>query len=209
MIEFSGVSKRFGKQTIINNLSFVIKPAEFVSVVGNSGTGKTTIIKMILGMEMPTDGKVTAYEREIASLTQDELQKYRRTIGVVFQDYKLLPKKTVFENVAFALESCNYSLADISKIVPETLDRLHIKHLQDRFPHEISGGEAQRVALARATVHKPNLILADEPTGNLDINNAKEVLKELVKIHMSGVAVVLTTHNKPLVELIGQRVINL
>lgn len=209
MIHFDHVTKRFGKHTVLNDFSLKIKPGEFISLVGNSGTGKTTIIKIILGMELPSEGTVTVYDRNIAELSQDEMQKYRRSIGVIFQDYKLLPKKTVFENVAFSLESCNYPLVQIMEIVPKTLERLNIKNLQDRFPHEISGGEAQRVALARATVHKPNLILADEPTGNLDMGNAKEVIKELVKINMGGVAVLLTTHNQPLVDLIGQKVVHL
>jgi cell division transport system ATP-binding protein len=209
MIVFDGVTKRFGKRTVLENINLEIQPGEFVSVVGPSGAGKTTLIKMILGAERPSEGVIFVNEQDIREINGDELQKYRRNLGTVFQDYKLLPQKTVFENVAFALESCDFSLPEIMQLVPQALENVGVLHLQDQFPHEISGGEAQRVALARAIVHRPKFILADEPTGNLDFETAKQVLKNLIKINMTGVTVLLTTHNKPLVDLVGQRVVYL
>lgn len=209
MILFDGVSKRYGTRTIFEDVSLHIKPGEFVSVVGDSGTGKTTLIKLMIGQERPSEGVIFARNRDLREVRGDELQKYRRGIGVVFQDCKLLPHKTVFENIAFPLEVCGYSLANIVPAVEEALGRIKITHLQDQYPHELSGGEAQRVALARAIVHKPHLVLADEPTGNLDFENAKAILKELIKINMGGTTVILTTHNRPLVELANQRIVHL
>lgn len=207
MILFDKVTKRFGKHTALEEIDFEIKPGEFISVVGPSGAGKTTLIKLILGIERPTEGAIFVHDNDMRSFRGDSLQQYRRALGCVFQDYKLLPRKTVFENVAFALEVCGYGLASIVEMTHAALDAVGIRHLCDRFPHELSGGEAQRVALARAIAHKPKLILADEPTGNLDFENAKQVLKNLMKINMSGVAVLLTTHNKPLVDMIGQKIV--
>lgn len=209
VILFDGVTKRFGKRTVLDEINLEIKPGEFVSIVGPSGAGKTTLIKLLLGSENPTEGAIYVNDQNITFIDGENLQRYRRNIGAVFQDYKLLPGKTVFENVAFALEACDYSLPQIMELVPAALKAVNLSHVQDQFPHELSGGEAQRVSLARAIVHKPKLILADEPTGNLDFENAKQVLKNLVKINMGGVTVLLTTHNKPLVDLIGQKVAHL
>lgn len=209
MILFDSVSKKFGKRTVLEDINLEIKPGEFISIVGPSGAGKTTLIKLLLGAEQPTEGAIFVNNHDIGNIQGEELQQYRRNIGTVFQDYKLLPGKTVFENVAFALEACDYALHQIMELVPAALEAVSVSHAQDQFPHELSGGEAQRVALARAIVHKPKLILADEPTGNLDFENAKQVLKNLVKINMGGVTVILTTHNKPLVDLIRQKVVHL
>lgn len=209
MIVFDGVTKRFGKRTILDELNLEIRPGEFVSVVGPSGAGKTTLIKLILGAVRPSEGVIFVDKQNLNELDGENLQLHRRGIGTVFQDYKLLPNMTVFENVAFVLEACGYPLAQIMQLVPEALEKVGMLALQDQFPHELSGGEEQRVALARAIVHKPKIVLADEPTGNLDIENAKEVLKNLIKINMTGVTVLLTTHNKPLVDLIGQKVVHL
>ncbi|MBI2453860.1 ATP-binding cassette domain-containing protein [Candidatus Peregrinibacteria bacterium] len=162
---------------------------------------------MLLGMEPPTEGRILINERDLRHIADDEMQQYRRNLGVVFQDSKLLPNKTVFENAAYALEACDYSLSQIAELVPQALEIVGISHLQDQYPHELSGGEAQRAALVRAVVHKPKLVIADEPTGNLDLENAKQVLKNLVKINLAGATVILTTHNKPLVEMIGQKVV--
>lgn len=209
MILFDSVTKRFGKRTVLQDINLEIKPGEFVSIVGPCGAGKTTLIKLILAAEHPSEGAIFVHNQDINKISKHELQQYRRNIGAIFQDYKLLPNKTVFENVAFALEACDYYIPQIMELVPQALETVGISHLQDQFPHELSGGEAQRVSLARAIVHKPKLILADEPTGNLDFENAKQVLKNLIKINMTGVTVLLTTHNKPLVDLIGQKVVHI
>lgn len=209
MVIFDSVTKRFGNRTILQDINLEIKPGEFVSIVGSSGAGKTTLIKLILGMEHPSEGAVFIDNATLHSFNREQLQQHRRTIGTVFQDYKLLPNKTVFENVAFELEACDYILQEILERVPKALESVGVLHLQDQYPHELSGGEAQRVSLARAIAHRPRLILADEPTGNLDLENAKAVAKELMKINMGGTAVILTTHNRPLVNLIGQKVVYL
>lgn len=209
MIVFDDVTKRFGKRTVLEDINFEIKPGEFISVIGDSGSGKTTLIKMILADEQPSQGKISVNGRDLRDVRGHELQHYRRNIGVVFQDYKLIPNKTVFENVAYALEMCDYPLTKIFELVPQALSMLGLTHLQDQYPNELSGGEAQRVSLARAIVHKPNIVLADEPTGNLDHENAMQVLKNLIKINLGGVTVLLTTHNKPLVDLIGQKKVHL
>lgn len=209
MIVFDSVTKRFGNRIILEDVNLEIQPGEFVSVVGNSGAGKTTLIKLLLGLERPSDGAVSVHHRDLSLLQGNDLQQHRRNIGTVFQDDQLLPNKTVFQNIAFALEACDYALPQIMELVPSALNLLDIAHLQDQFPHELSGGEAARVALARATVHRPKIILADEPTGNLDFENAKNVLKHLLKLHMNGATVILTTHNRPLVDLAGQKVVHL
>jgi cell division transport system ATP-binding protein len=209
VILFDSVTKQFGQRTVLDEINLEIKPGEFVSIVGPSGAGKTTLIKLLLGAEHPTEGAIYVNDQNISFINGEDLQRYRRNIGTVFQDYKLLPGKTVFENVAFALEACDYSLPQIMELVPKALETLGVAHVQDQFPHELSGGEAQRVSLARAMAHKPKLILADEPTGNLDLENAKQVLKNLMKINMGGVTVLLTTHNQPLVDLLGQKVVYL
>ncbi len=209
MIVFDGVTKRYGNRTILDEISLSIRPGEFISIVGNSGSGKTTIIKLILGIETPTEGSVFVEGRNATGLKSHEVQHMRKLMGCIFQDAKLLADKTVFENVAFPLELTGYSLAQISEMVPAALREIGIEHIQDNYPHQISGGEAQRVALARAIVHRPRFILADEPTGHLDSENAKMVIKQLVKFHLQGMTVLLTTHNKPLVDLIGQHILYL
>lgn len=209
MIVLDELTKRYGNRTILNHINGEIRAGEFVSIIGDSGAGKTTILKLILGIEQPTEGSVLVNNVPVHSMSSHELQKYRRTIGCIFQDYKLLQEKTVYDNVAFALEACDYGLAAILDRVPQILQRAGVHHLQHHYPHELSGGESQRVALARAIVHGPRLILADEPTGNLDEENARIVLKELVKLNMEGITVILTTHNRPLTELVGQRILTL
>ena len=183
MIVFSGVTKRYGKKTVLDAFNLEIRPGEFLSIVGDSGVGKTTLLKLLTGMEHPSEGTILVQNKNLRHFTNKELQEHRRSLGCIFQDCKLLPNKTVFENVAFPLEACGLSLPKIMQLVPEALEAVGITHLQDSMPHEISGGESQRVGLARAIVHKPRLIIADEPTGNLDAHAAQEVLKNLIKIN--------------------------
>lgn len=219
-LTFDNVSKKYGQRTVLNELSFTVSRGEFLSIVGNSGIGKSTIIRLIMRIEKPTSGVIShgSYHGEsaefnetgkndISRLNSTDLQHYRRSIGVVFQECKLIPGKTVFENVAFPLEACGFSDHSVIENTKEALEKIGILHLQDRHSEQLSGGEAQRVALARAIVHKPQLILADEPTGHLDRDNAAIVLKNLLTINMDGTAVILFTHNEPLTKLTGQRTI--
>lgn len=209
MIKFENVTKRFGNRKILDEVSFEIKPGEFVSIVGDSGSGKSTIINLLLGEERPSFGHITVDGTYIETLKNNALQSYRQHVGAVFQDCKLLPKKTVYENVSFALEVRNYKAHEVIELTDAALKLIGIEHLKDNLPHQISGGEAQRVALARAIVYKPKLLLADEPTGHLDKTSAQEVIKNLLKINMRGTTVILTTHNKPLVEMAEQKILHL
>lgn len=212
-LTFNGVTKKYNSRAVLDDVNFVIDKGDFVSVVGNSGVGKSTIIKLIMRMENPNNGEILighgGAHKNLASLTKAELQDYRRSIGVVFQDCKLLPGKTVFENVAFPLEACGYPNSAVMADTQAALEKIGITHLQDQYPAELSGGEAQRVALARAIVHRPQLILADEPTGHLDADAATLIIKNLLTLHLDGIAVVLFTHNQPLTKLVNQKVLRL
>ncbi len=212
-LTFNGVTKKYNSRAVLDDVNFVIHKGDFVSVVGNSGVGKSTIIKLIMRMENPNNGEILighgGAQKNLASLTKAELQDYRRSIGVVFQDCKLLPGKTVFENVAFPLEACGYPNGAVIADTQAALEKIGIAHLQDQYPAELSGGEAQRVALARAIVHRPQLILADEPTGHLDADAATLIIKNLLTLHLDGIAVVLFTHNHPLTKLVNQKVLRL
>jgi len=193
----------------LDNITFTIEAGEFVSLVGRSGVGKTTLLKMLIREELPTKGKIYFNERDIAKLKGAELALLRRKIGVVFQDFKLLADRTAFENVAFAMEVAGYSEEDIKKDVPEVLKLVNLQDKADHFPHQLSAGERQRTVIARALIQRPELILADEPTGNLDPINTWEIIKLLVKINELGTAVLLATHDKEIVNTLGRRVISL
>ncbi len=182
---------------------------EFVSLVGLSGAGKSTLLKLIIGEEEIDGGKIFIDDIDIAQVKKTDLPYLRRKIGMVFQDIKLLPRRTAFENVAFAMEVCGHRLDKIQKEVPKILDLVGLLHKKDSFPHEMSGGEKQRVAIARALSHRPVLLLADEPTGNLDEVNAAEVLDLLMKINQLGTTVILATHAADLVNKIKKRVITI
>ncbi|MEK9186094.1 MAG: ATP-binding cassette domain-containing protein, partial [Patescibacteria group bacterium] len=181
MIVFSNVSKKYNNTTALDNVSFKITPGEFVSLVGESGSGKSTIIKLIIGEEKPTSGRVIVGSYEVHRLHPKELPQLRRQIGTVFQDFKLLPTKTAYENVAFALEVDGRPEHEIEEAVMQMLDMVGIADKKKNFPHELSGGEKQRVAISRAMIHKPAVVVADEPTGNLDAKNSAEILKLLFK----------------------------
>lgn len=193
----------------LQDVSFHIEPGEFVSIVGQSGAGKTTLAKMLMADERPSQGRIVIGGWDITHIRSYEIPALRRQIGVVFQDFKLLPKKTVYENVAFALEVSGASRARIRDVVPQVLRIVGLENKAERFPWQISGGEQQRVVIARALVHRPKMLLADEPTGNLDAINANEITDLLVRINAFGTTVILVTHNREMVNALRRRVITL
>lgn len=208
IIRFEQVTKAYRKDFIaLNEVSLVIEEGEFVSIVGPSGAGKSTFLKLIYAEEAPTNGTVYFEGMPIDSISRRKLPFYRRKIGTVFQDSKLLPHKTVFENVAYALEMSGVSSAQIKEDVPQILSIVGLEHKSDVFPRELSGGEQQRVAMARALVHKPKVILADEPTGNLDPVASMEILKLLLGINKLGATVILASHDKEVVDKAKKRVV--
>ena len=184
--------------TTLEDVNFQIQPNELVVLSCSSGDGKSTNVAMIIGAEKPNRGTVEVDEMVVNNMNADTLQLYRRRVGVVYQDYKLLPKKTVFENVAFAMEVCEEPWDLIHERVPGVLDKVGLLQYQDHFPQHLSGGERQRLAIARALVHNPRLLIADEPTGNLDEANAQGILDLFRQLHEEGATVLLTTHD-PLV----------
>lgn len=210
MIIFQNVSKSYGHNTVaLEKINFKIQAGEFVSVVGLSGAGKSTIIKLLIGEDKPTKGQIFFGSYEVNKLKPSLLPEFRRHIGVVFQDFRLLDRKTVFENVAFALEVEGRSQKEINELVPQVLDLVGLKDKVNNFPAELSGGEKQRVAIARAMINRPEVLIADEPTGNLDPFNTWEVVKLLVKINELGSIVILATHSKEIVNTLGRRVITI
>jgi cell division transport system ATP-binding protein len=209
MILFERITKRYGNKAVLEDINFMIKRGEFVSIVGPSGAGKTTLIHALIGAETLSKGSIKVDNFNVTIATQSELQEYRRRVGMVFQDYKLLPKKTVFENVAFALEVCGYPKKLVKKFTMEALKKTGLEQHRNQYPRQLSGGERQRTAIARALVHAPSLLLADEPTGNLDEENAKQVIELLLKLNREGTTVVLASHNKEIVDMLKQRVIKI
>lgn len=207
MIVFENVTKTFGKHSILKDINLVVSSGEFVSLVGKSGAGKSTLIKMLSGQVLPTRGDVKVDDMSIPNLNAGKLQQYRRRIGVVHQDFLLLDKKTVYENVAFAMEVCGYGNREISKRVSTTLEIVGLGGKENCYPHELSGGEKQRAAIARALIHKPNLLLADEPTGNLDPENSDDIFDILMKINSLDTTIILTTHDDTRVNKIKKRVV--
>jgi len=210
VIYFNNVTKAYnGDSVALNDVSFSINGGEFVSVVGHSGAGKTTLVKMILAEDRPSSGTVFFESINIPGLKNGELTKLRRRIGVVFQDFKLLPNKTAYENVAFAMEAVGKCDSEILADVPHVLDLVDLGSKAAHFPSQLSGGEQQRLAIARAIVNQPELIIADEPTGNLDPINTYEVVQIFKKINDLGTTVILTTHNRGVVDSIQKRVLTL
>jgi cell division transport system ATP-binding protein len=209
MIRFDNVTKYYGNNKALNNINLHINHGEFISVVGMSGAGKSTLMKLIIGEEYLDDGRILIDEIDMSKIKKNDLPFLRRKIGMVFQDIKLLPRRTAFENVAFAMEVSGHRKDKIDKDVPKILDLVGLLHKKDNFPNEMSGGERQRVAIARSLAHRPVLLLADEPTGNLDEVNAAEVLDLLMKINKLGTTVILATHAAELVNKINKRVITI
>ena len=210
MIYFDNVSKIYPDESVaLENVTFSIEPTEFVSLVGHSGAGKTTLLKMLLAEEFPTDGAVFYESNNIHNLRKSDIERFRRDVGVVFQDFRLLPNKTVYENIAFAMEAAGKTDEQIEADVPHVLNLVDLGHKIWSFPSELSGGEKQRVAIARAIVNQPNIIIADEPTGNLDPINTYDIVQILKKINDLGTTVLLTTHNKGVIDSLGKRVITM
>jgi len=210
MIHFKNVSKIYPQDTYaLKDVSFHIKPGEFVSIVGQSGTGKTTIIRLIVAEERPSKGRVIIGDWDITDVKQREIPILRRQIGVVFQDFKLLPNKTVFENVAFGMEVAGLNQKRMKEIIPQVLKIVGLEGKHNRFPRQLSGGEQQRTVIARALVHRPKILVADEPTGNLDSINSQEIISLLKKINEFGTTVLLVTHNREIVNSLRKRVITL
>ncbi len=197
------------KSVALDNVSFGVEPKEFVTIVGHSGAGKTTLMKLLIAEDYPTEGSVFLESTNGHNLNKKQMSKLRRRIGTVFQDYRLIPNKTIYENIAFAMEASGHTDHEISADVPHVLELVDLAHKIWNFPHELSGGERQRVAIARAIVTQPDIIIADEPTGNLDPTNTFEIVRILKKINEMGTTVLLTTHNKGVVDAVGGRVITM
>ncbi len=210
MIYYDKVSKTYPDKTIaLEGVSFSVEPKEFVTIVGHSGAGKTTLMKLLIAEDRPTEGAVYFESANIHKLGKGATAKLRRRIGTVFQDYRLIPTKTVYENIAFAMEAVGRKDKEIASDVPHVLELVDLGHKIWNFPRELSGGERQRVAIARAIVTQPDVIIADEPTGNLDPTNTYEIVRILRKINELGTTVLLTTHNKGVVDAVGGRVITM
>ncbi len=210
MISFQNVTKVYNKKSVaLEEINLSIKPNEFVSIVGKNGAGKSTLIKLLIGEEKPSKGRIYFDSYEVNKLKLGELPVFRRKIGIVFQDFRLLPTKTAYENIAFALEVDGKSQSEIEEFVPQILDMVGLSDRAFNFPHELSGGEKQRVAIARALIHQPALLIADEPTGNLDPINSAEIIRLLLKINELGTTVMLVTHNKDIVNSLHKRVVSM
>ena len=209
MITFNNVSKKYGDNEVVREAGFKINPGEFVSLVGKSGAGKSTLIKMLIGEEKPSKGRIIFGQYEVNKLSNKELPELRRHMGIIFQDFRLLPKKTAYENVVFAMEVAGRPQREIEEVTPQVLDLVGLGTKAQNFIHELSGGEKQRVAIARAMVNHPDVIIADEPTGNLDPINTWGIINLLMKINELGTTVILATHNKEIVNQLEHRVISM
>lgn len=212
MIRFQNIAKIYPANPPIialENVSFEVNKKEFVSIVGKSGAGKTTLLKLLLAEEKPTQGRIFFDDQEVLKIKPKDIPILRRKIGAVFQDYKLLPSKTTYENIAYALEVIGADDVQIAREVPEVLEIVGLTERANNFPAELSGGEKQRAAIARALIHRPEVILADEPTGNLDPYHTSDIIRLLLKIHELGTTVILATHNKEIINSLGKRVITL
>lgn len=210
MIYYDKVTRIYPDESMaLDKVSFAVEPKEFVTIVGHSGAGKTTLLKMLIAEDRPSSGGVFFESTNVHKLSKKEMSKLRRRIGTVFQDYRLIPNKTVYENIAFAMEASGRADAEIAADVPHVLELVDLGSKIWNFPHELSGGERQRVAIARAIVNQPDIIIADEPTGNLDPVNTYEIIRILQKINELGTTVLLTTHNKGVVDTVKGRVITM
>lgn len=209
MIYFDNVTKFYDQHPVLAEVTFGIKDGEFVSVVGRSGAGKTTLLRLLLAEEEPSHGVVYFDSTNVHRMKAHHIPQYRRRLGTVFQDFRLLPNKTAYENVAFAMEAAGRTDQEIRSDVPQVLDLVDLASKALHFPHELSGGEKQRVAIARAIISQPDVLIADEPTGNLDPANTYDIIQILKKINDMGTTVILTTHNKGIIDSLKKRVITM
>lgn len=210
MIYFDNVTKVYpGGDVALEGVNLSVESGEFLSVVGHSGAGKTTLVRLILAEVVPNEGQVFFESQDIHAMSSSEVSHLRRRIGTVFQDFKLLRGKTAFENIAFAMEVAGREDDEIATDVPHVLDLVNLADKADRFPRELSGGERQRLAIARAIVNQPDIIIADEPTGNLDPEATYEIIQILEKINELGTTVILTTHSQGVVDSLKKRVVRL
>jgi len=210
VIRFQNITKIYpSNKVVLDKVSFNIKEEEFLSLTGKSGAGKTTLLKLLLAEESPTKGRIFFEGIDVHRIKRFCLPKFRRNFGTIFQDYKLLDQKTVYENVAYALEVMGASEEEIEKSVPQVLEIVNMTNKAFNFPKELSGGEKQRAAIARALIHRPAVIIADEPTGNLDPYHTRDIIKLLLKIYELGTTVILATHDKEIINYLQKRVITL
>lgn len=211
MILLDRVTKNYGKSNkpALNRASIHVGAGEFVIIVGTSGAGKSTLLKLLTREEKPSSGKIVVGGIDYDNLKDKHIPLLRRKIGVVFQDFKLLPNRTVFENIAFALEIAGMTNREIKSTVPKVIELVGLKGKEKQFPHQLSGGEQQRVAIARAVVRQPKILIADEPTGNLDPKHSWDIVRLLEKINKYGTTVILTTHNVEIVNRLKRRVITI
>jgi len=210
MVKFQNVTKIYPPNTVaLSDVSFEIEPKEFVCLVGKSGAGKTTLLKLLMAEEKPSSGRIFFNNQDVQKIKPEHLPDFRRKIGAVFQDYKLLPSKTAYENIAYAMEVIGASDAEIVRDMTEVLDIVGLTGRAHNFPAQLSGGERQRVAIARALIHRPEIILADEPTGNLDPYHTLDIIRLLLKINEFGTTIILSTHNREVINSLGKRAITL
>lgn len=210
MIKTYNLTKTYASDSVaLHDVTIAVEPGEFVSIVGQSGSGKSTLVKILMAEERPSKGEVVIGGWNITHIKKREIPVLRKQIGVIFQDFKLLPKKTAFENVGFALEVSGHRRREIKSIVTQVLGLVNLKDKMHKFPRQLSGGEQQRVAIARSLVHRPKLLMADEPTGNLDAINTREIIDLLLKINSFGTTVLLVTHDREVVNSLRKRVITL
>lgn len=210
MIKFENVSKIYSIGcTALDDISLEIKSKEFIIIAGPSGSGKSTLLKLLLREELPSQGKIFWHNKNIVDIKNSELEKLRRKMGTVFQDIKLLPNKTAYENIAFAMEVGGRSSQEVIEDVPRILRLVSLADRAEHFPHQLSGGEKQRIAIGRALAHRPELLIADEPTGNLDSVNAWGIVRLLVRINELGTTVILASHDREIVNALEKRVITI
>ncbi len=209
MIYFDKVTKKYGEMNALEEVTLSVAPKEFVSIVGHSGAGKTTLLKLLLAEEKPSAGSVFFESVNVNDLPSSALHHYRRKIGMVFQDARLIPNKTAYENIAFAMEAAGRTDDEIASDVPYILELVNLEDKASHFPHQLSGGEKQRIAIGRAIINQPELVVADEPTSNLDPVNTYEIVEILKKINQLGTTIIIATHNKGVVDAIGRRVITI